>query len=147
MRKQLIVLGIILLFVCVGLSGCDTYNEDRTGISVLGLNFIVSDGIVTDTCASTYPQSGTVWVNFTITNYGGRGTICAYARVYQRILNYQSCGNGNIYNQTQKSQEYTLDQDASVDVRFVFTGINCTTGTACHGNRYWISNSPYEAGP
>jgi hypothetical protein len=27
MKKQLVILGIVLLFVCVGLSGCSFFNE------------------------------------------------------------------------------------------------------------------------
>jgi len=90
-----------------------------------------------DNCESTYPGNGTVWVNYTVTNYGDRGRVVVWAKVYQGIENYQYCGNGTIYNESQW-QEYELNNDESAHVSFIFTGINCATGTGCYGCEYWI---------
>lgn len=138
MKKQLVLLGIIFLFVCIGLSGCDdSVEENRTGIPTLDPNFLISGLTILDNCESVYPELGTVWVNYTVTNFGGEGSTYVNAQVYQGILNFQLCGNGTIYNQTRMTW-ITLNQGESIDVSFVFPGIDCTNGTACYGYNYWI---------
>ena len=92
-----------------------------------------------DSCSSVDPQAptGTVWVNYTATNYGGRGTGFAKAQIYQGIEEYQWCGNGTIYNQTQQ-KFITLEQNAVITLSFVFTGVDCTQGIGCYGHKVWF---------
>ena len=138
MKKQLLIIGIFCIFICVGLSGCNEEDTSRLEPSnTLDPNFYMSNGGYEDNCESVFPGNGTVWINFTITNAGGAGMVKAYAKVYQGIENYEFCGNGTIYNQTQQQGIY-LSNEQSEDVSFVFTGINCATGTGCYGNNYWM---------
>ena len=81
--KKLMSIMICILLVGIGLlSGCEGQEKYRTGQSPLQPNFIVSNGGVQDNCESTYPGNGTVWVNFTITNFGGQGGVAGRARVW-----------------------------------------------------------------
>ncbi len=142
MKKQIIIIGIIAILVCVGLSGCNSEQEkdleyNRTGMPFLPPDFRVSGLTVIDNCESTYPQVGTAWVNFTVTNHGSAGYANVHCQVYQGILNFQLCGNGTIYNQTRITQ-IELGNEESKDVSFVFPGIDCTNGTGCYGYNYWI---------
>ena len=95
MKKQLVIIGIIALLVCVGLSGCNenTNNEEET--EAPKGNFIVSpvweDNFPT---VSEGGYSGTVWVNVTVTNIGGDGWGTIYTEVYQGIGDYAACGEG-----------------------------------------------------
>jgi hypothetical protein len=150
MKKQLIILGIIAILICVGLSGCNSETEknlenNRTGTPFLPPDFRVSGLTLIDDCESTYPQLGTAYVNFTVTNHGKLGMRYAFCKVYQGIENYQLCGNGTIYNQTKVSQ-ISLDYEESKQLSFVFPGIDCTNGSYCWGYEYWISESPSSTG-
>jgi hypothetical protein len=144
MKKQLAIIGIIALLLCVGLSGCTNNEinnryENRTGTPLLlQSNIVLGFGLASDNFLTAVNQSnGTVWVNFSFMNLGSRGGVTAYAHVYQGIGNYSYCGNGTIYNQTQ-SHKYSIENDEKVFVSFVFTGVNCATGSGCYGSRYWI---------
>ena len=143
MKKQLIILGIIAIFVCVGLSGCNSETEknleyNRTGIPLLPSNFVMGFCLASDNFLTAVNQSnGTVWVNFSFQNLGSRDQVWANAQVYQGVGNYSFCGNGTIYNQTQR-HVYTLENNEAVFVSFVFTGVNCASGSGCYGSRYWI---------
>lgn len=144
MRKQLLIIGIIVILISVGLSGCNSEQEkdlefNRTGVPFLPPDFRVSGLTLMDNCESTYPQLGTAWVNFTVTNHGSEGTAVIHCQVYQGILNYQLCGNGTIYNQT-RSTRITIKNEESKDVSFTFSGINCENGTNCWGYNYWIDS-------
>ncbi len=150
MKKQLIILGILAIFVCVGLSGCNSETEkdlenNRTGMPFLPTDFRVSGLTLMDDCTSAYPQLGTAWVNFTVTNHGSPGLRYVFCRVYQGIENYQLCGNGTIYNQTRTST-VQLENEESRQLSFVFPGIDSTNGTNCWGYQYWISESPFSTG-
>jgi len=138
MKKQLVIIGIACIFVCVGLSGCNEEDTSRLGPSnTQEPNFYMSNGGNEDNCSSTFRGNGKVWINYTITNTGAAGEVKAYAQVYQGIENYQFCGNGTIYNQTQQQNIYLSHQE-SRNVTFLFTGVNCATGTSCYGNRVWM---------
>jgi hypothetical protein len=150
MKKQFILIGILAIFVCVGLSGCNSETEkdlenNRTGMPFLPTDLRVSGLTVMDDCTSAYPQLGTAWVNFTVTNHGRLGMRYVFCRVYQGLENYQLCGNGTIYNQTRTST-VQLDNEESKQLSFVFPGIDSTSGTGCWGYVYWISESPFSTG-
>jgi hypothetical protein len=151
MKKQLIIVGIIVILVCVGLSGCNSETEknlenNRTGTPFLPTDFRVSGLTIMDDCQSAYPQSATAYVNFTVSNHGSPGMRYVFCRVYQGILNFQLCGNGTIYNTTRTST-VQLENEESKQLSFVFPGIDCTNGTGCWGYEYWISKSPSSTGP
>jgi hypothetical protein len=88
-----------------------------------------------DTCWPEYQKDGKVWVNFTVQNIGGYGAAVVYCRICQGTGDYQSCGNGTIYNQTQQRNIYLSNEQTKV-ISFVFTGINCATSSDCYGNNY-----------
>ena len=135
MKKQIVIIGIVTLLVIVGLSGCNKKQEQKPVVYSPSFGFL--DTIIQDTCESTYPGNGTVWVNISVHNYGFGGTKNVYCRVYQGIENFQLCGNGHIYNQTIKKEVY-LKGDETKRVSFVFTDINCENGTGCYGHDNWI---------
>jgi hypothetical protein len=141
MQKQLVILGIIFLFVCVGLAGCDSATdknlENRTGMPFTPPDFRVSGLTVEDDCGTISGDEGTAWVNFTVTNHGRAGSAIVYIQVYQGILNYQNCGNGHTYNQTHVSY-VSLGNDESKDIVGIFSGIDCHNGSNCFGYNYWI---------
>ena len=139
MKKQIVILGIALLFVCVGLSGCEDNKKNREGIPFIESDYRISNLIKMDSCGSVDPHTppGIAWINCTVTNYGGRGSTWVYARVYQGIGDYEMCGNGTIYNQTQ-SEMINLDQYGTLQMSFAFTGVDCTQGTGCYGVECWI---------
>ena len=141
MKKQIVILGIALLFVCVGLSGCEGNEKDREGIPFMESDYRIITLMKMDSCGSVDPQAppGIAWINFTVTNYGGRGNAWVYARVYQGIGDYEMCGNGTIYNQTQ-NEIISLDQYETLQMSFAFTGVDCTQGIGCYGVEHWISN-------
>jgi len=136
MKKQIVILGIALLFVCVGLSGCEDNEKDSEGIPFMESDYRISNLIKMDNCGSVDPDAppGTAWINFTVTNYGGRANAWVYAQVYQGMEDYGMCGNGTIYNQAQR-EIISLDQYGTLQMSFVFTGIDCTQGIGCYGVR------------
>ncbi|HWR27522.1 MAG TPA: hypothetical protein VN377_03685 [Candidatus Thermoplasmatota archaeon] len=151
MKKQFVIIGVIAILVCVGLSGCNSETEkdlenNRTGMPFLPPDFRVSGLTVMDDCERVYPDLGTAYVNFTVTNHGSPGARYAFCRVYQGIENFQLCGNGIIYNNT-RSSYLQLENEESKQVSFVFPGIDCTNGTGCWGYEYWISESSLSTGP
>jgi len=139
MKKKLVMIGITLVLIIIGFSGCEEQEENREGIPVMEPNYHIYALTYIDSCSSVDPQAppGTVWVNYSVTNYGGRRNAVAYAQVYQGIGEYEWCGNGTIYNQT-KSQFIKLDQNGNIALSFVFTGVDCTQGSNCYGVKSWI---------
>jgi len=142
MRKQLMILGIAAIFVCVGLSGC----EDDTDTNTTNVNptpppsgkpdFILTNATVQDNCGHLMSGWGNVWVNYTLRNNGTDGWENAWARVYQ-TENYSYCGN--IFNQSTK-QEIFLSAGEKKFVSFVFIGVDQRPGCGCYGYDYWIEN-------
>jgi len=136
MKKTILIIGIILLLLAVVFSGCD----DRSyGTPVIDSGYHIYALTYEDTCSSVDPQAlpGTVWVNYSVTNYGWRENVTASAQVYQGIGTHEMCGNGTIYNQTQ-SKLIDLNQTGDIALSFVFTGLDCTQGSNCYGVKTWI---------
>jgi hypothetical protein len=140
MKKLMLVMICILLVGIDLLSGCEEQEEHREGLPTMQeSDFQISNVYKMDSCASIGPQEppGTVWVNYTVTNYGRRSNLWCYAQVYQGINEYDFCGNGTIYNQT-KSQFITLPNNGFITLSFVFTGVDCTQGRNCYGIKVWF---------
>jgi len=138
MKKQLVIIGIVLLFVCVGLSGCSLQENDKLDLS--DPNFKITSFTADDNCAA-HPQLGTVWVNFTITNDGGEGYGAEYyVRLYQGIEGFKFCGNGHVYNETIPTF-VVMGHHESKEYGVIFTGIDCTNGTDCFGYKEWFEYS------
>lgn len=139
--KKLMSVMICILLVGIGvLSGCEEQEEHREGLPMMESDFHISNVIKMDSCASIGPQEppGTVWVNYTVTNFGSRGNVWCYARVYQGIDEYAFCGNGTIYNQTKSQLITQLPQNGFIALSFVFTGVDCTQGRNCYGIKVWV---------
>jgi hypothetical protein len=124
MKKQILIIGITLVLIIVGFSGCEEQDENREGIRLQNPNFYLNNNIVMNNCNTINQTNGTIWVNFTVTNMGGGGYCHPWARVYYDTEGYQSCGDGTVYNQTQYRSFQLLNNQSEV-VSFVFTGINC----------------------
>jgi hypothetical protein len=136
MKKQLVIVGIVLLFVCVGLSGCDDYVKHPPVLSSGDPNFVImpiwEDNFAT---VSQGGYTGTVWVNVTVRNMGDDGSQTIWVEVYQGTGNYTNCGKG--YESHSQRSIYLAKSDGTV-LTFIFTGVENHNNSGCYGVKYRV---------
>ena len=89
MKKQILIIGITLVLIIVGFSGCEEQDENREGIRLQNPNFYLNNNIVMNNCNTLNQTNGTIWVNFTVPNMGG-GVIAILGLGYimtQKVIN------------------------------------------------------------